>query len=111
MFVNEDYADYKYLLYASDNFVALTDQHRVMGESGDPDSVSVIYQYIKPSYLTLEDTLDLEYTKTLTEIDTTSDFTSRSDFIDINFGGALVVVLVLVIFRTITKVFVSGGVR
>ena len=80
MFVNEDYQNYKYLVKASDNYVVLSNSRFIDGSWDSPDTINVIYQYIKPSWLTIEDTYTSSSSYTFKQVDIDSEFTSRADY-------------------------------
>lgn len=110
MFVNEDYDNYKYLVKVSDNYVVLSNSRYIDGTWEEPDTINVIYQYIKPSWLTIKDTYTSTSSVSFKQIDVDSEFTSRADYIDIFIGCTILVILALFVFKQVTRIFVKGGV-
>lgn len=111
MFVNEDYENYRYLVSASDNYYILTNSRYIDGSFDSPDEINIIYQYIKPSFLTIPSTYTSYRYEEFTRVDNlTSDFKERGDYIDIIIGCTIVVILAMFIFKQVTRLFVKGGV-
>ena len=104
LYVPSEYSNYKYLVSASDNYVCLSSRRYINGSWQQEDEIPVIYQYLKPSFLTIEDTLSATYYKEFESVDLTSDFQYRADYIDIMCGVSLLCILVIFIFKNIIKI-------
>lgn len=109
IFVNEDYNNYKYLVEASDNYVVLSNSSYVEGDWQNPDTIDVIYQYIKPSTLTIEGTQTYTTTKSFDRVEISNDFWDRGDSPTIFGYAVLVTFLALYIINILTKVVKRGG--
>ena len=110
MFVNEDYTSYKYLVDASDNYVILTDQRSVNGSWQSPEEIDVIYQYLKPSFVTLETTQTFSSARYFEQIDVNNNFYSRADCLDIIKVQIMIIFFILFIFNGLTRFVKKGGI-
>ena len=85
MYLPSSYNNYKYLVEAHDNYVVLSPNHHIYGDSGDPATINCVYQYFYPSIYTIEGTYTSE--DTLTFPDISSSFSDsifdRGDFLDL----------------------------
>lgn len=109
IFVNEDYDNYKYLVEASDNYVVLSNSSYVEGDWQNPDTIDVIYQYIKPSTMVIETTQTYTTTKSFDRVEISSDFWDRGDSPTIFGYAVLVTFLTLYIINILTRVVKRGG--
>ena len=109
MFVNEDYSNYKYLVSVSDNYVVLTNRHSVSADWQNPQNINVIYQYFKPSFVTIESTRTVNSSVVYEQVDISDSFYSRADCIDIIFAQFLVIFFVAFIFNGLTRFVKKGG--
>lgn len=109
MFVNSDYLDYKYIVEISDNYIILTNQRRTTGTWQEPEEIDVIYQYIKPSILTIEDTITTTSSRTLTEIEVTDEYWNRADACEIGNTTIIIFFTILFFINMITRLFKKGG--
>lgn len=111
MFVNEDYLNYKYVVGVSDNYVVLTNQHTVNASWDSPRTIDIVYQYLKPSYLTIEGERTFSNTQTFEQIDVDDSIFSRADYPDILISALLFIsVVVFTIINSLTKIVRRGGV-
>ena len=110
MFINEQYDSYKYVVSVSDNYVILTNRKNVDGSWENPQTIDVIYQYLKPSFLCIEGELTVTSPHTYTQVNlSTSDF-SRADFCDILTSSMLFLsVVIFTILNSITRLIKKGG--
>ena len=111
MYINENYNNYKYLVYASDNYICLSNSSRVEGSSGDPDSINVIYNYFNNGFI-LEDSLDFEYSKHFNNIEDSfsNNITDLGLFPQIFICGFILIFVLIFIINNLTKLVKKGGV-
>lgn len=110
MFVNEDYISYKYVVGVSDNYVVLTNRSSVSGSWDNPQTLDIIYQYLKPSYLTIEGERTFNNSQTFERIDVSSNNIERADFTDIFTSCMLfIAVIVFTCINCVTKLVHRGG--
>lgn len=110
MFVNKDYLNYKYLIDSSDNYVILTNKHSVNGSWQTPEEIDVIYQYLKPSFLTLETTQTFSSVRDFEQIDVNNNFFSRADCLDIIKVQIMIIFFILFLFNGLTRFVKKGGI-
>lgn len=110
VFVNEEYANYNNLVEVGNNYIVLTNRSSVNGDWQNPDEINVIYQYLEPSTLVIEDTMSFTTSKYFTEIETSQDFYDRADCHEILGSAFLFILLSIFIINGITKFVVKGGV-
>lgn len=110
VFVKEEYANYDNLVEASDNYIVLTNRASVNGSWDDPNEINVIYQYLEPSELVIEDTMTFTSSRSFESIDISNDFYDRADCHEILFSGFLISFLCCFIINGITKFVVKGGI-
>lgn len=109
MFVNDDYSNYKYLVSASDNYVVLTNRHTVNADWQNPQTINIIYQYLNPSFLTIEGTRTVSSSVVYEQIDVSNSFFARSDCLDIIKVQFLIIFFVIFIFNGLTRFVKKGG--
>lgn len=110
LFVNEGYERYKYVVDESDNYVVLTNQRTVTADWQNPEEIEVIYQYIKPSILTIEDTRTYTSNTVFEEIETTDDLWYRGDCPEIQMCMIIMCMFLIWIFNALTKIGKKGGI-
>ena len=109
MFVNEDYANYKYLVSVSDNYVVLTNRHSVNADWQRPVTIDIIYQYFDPSYITIESERNITSQIVYSEVDISSDFWDRPDCPKLIVAIFCVSILLIKIVNSITEFVQKGG--
>lgn len=100
MFINENYKNYKYVVGISDNYLILSKVDHVTADWNNQKTIDVIYQYLNPSFLTIEATRTFSSNTYFSDIETSQSFYARAD------APALILCQFLVIFFTI---FVLNG--
>lgn len=110
MFVNEGYEDYEYLVEASDNYYILSKDSYADGESGDEDIINVIYQYIKPSTLTIEGKIIYTTSKDFEKIEQSNNYWDRGDCCEITLATFTIIWFVLFVINALTRLVRKGGV-
>lgn len=110
MFVNSDYLNYDNVVDISDNYVILTNSRSVNGEWQHPDTINIIYQYLKPSFLTIEDKMTFTTSKTFEPIDVSDNFWERADALNIIVVQFFIIFFILFIFNSLTRFVRKGGV-
>lgn len=110
MFVNEDYSDYKYVVGISDNYLILAKQSQVNASWDNPRTIDIIYQYLNPSFLTVESSRTFTSSTTFTQIDTSQSFFARSDSLDIIKVQVIIIFMLLFFINGLTKFVHKGGV-
>lgn len=110
IFVNEDYTNYKYLVEVSDNYIVLTNSSNVNGEWQNPDTINVIYQFIKPSTLTIEGTRTYTSTQSFNRVEVSDDYWTRGDVPEILSISLMVTFLFVFILNGLTRILKKGGI-
>lgn len=110
MFVNEDYSNYKYVVGVSDNYLILAKQSQVNADWNNPKTIDVVYQYLKPSFLTVPSTRTFTSTTVFSEVETSQTFFARSDSLDLTIVQFLIIFFVAFIFNSMTRFVRKGGV-
>lgn len=111
MFVNADYTNYKYVISVSDNYVVLTNRSSVNGSWDNPQTLSVIYQYLKPSFLVIEGERSFSTSQTFEQIDISDNDFERADYCDFfNSSMLFLAVIVFTILNSISRLVKKGGV-
>lgn len=110
MFVNEEYKNYKYVVGNSDNYLVLSKQSSVNADWNNPKTIDVVYQYLKPSFLTFEGTRTFNAITNFSEIETSQSFFARADCNEIILSQFLVIFFVIFIFNGLTRFVRKGGV-
>lgn len=110
MYVNEGYENYKYLVEASDNYIILSNVSYADGSWDAPDTVDVIYQYIKPSILTIESKIRYTTTKEFVKIEQTDNYWNRGDACEITIAGFIMLFFIMFIINGLTRLVRKGGV-
>lgn len=110
MFVNEDYINYKYVVSVSDNYVVLSKTRTVNADWNNPQTIDIIYQYLKPSTLTIEGERTFNSFQTFEQVDVTDNDFERADYIDI-FNACMLFIGIIVYFviNSVTKLVHRGG--
>ena len=110
MFVNDDYLSYKYVVSVSDNYIVLTNRSSVSADWQSPQTVDIIYQYLKPSFLTIEGERTFNTSQTFERVDVTSNDFYRADYCDILTSAMLfILVIVFTVINAITRLVKKGG--
>lgn len=110
MFLNSDYSNYKYLVECSDNYIVLTNQISVQGEWQNPDTIDIIYQYLEPSFLVIEDTKTYTSSEYFTEVETSDSFYARADCLNLIQIQFIIMFFILFLFNALTRFVRKGGV-
>lgn len=110
MFVNEDYIDYRYVVGISDNYLILAKQSSVNASWDNPRTIDVIYQYLNPSFLTVEATRTFNATTTFSEVDVSDSFFARADSLDLIKVQVILIFMILYFINGLTKFVHKGGV-
>lgn len=110
MFVKEEYASYDNLVEVSDNYIVLTNRASVTADWQNPNEINVIYQYLEPSELVIEDTMTFTTSRSFESIETSQNFYDRADCHEILLSGFLISFLCCFIINGITKFMVKGGI-
>lgn len=110
IFVNEDYSNFKYLVSASDNYFILTNQRSATGTWQEPETIDIIYQYIKPSIYTIESTKSITDTRTFQQVEITSNIENRADFNDILNSYFIILFFFLFLLNGFTRFAKKGGI-
>lgn len=110
MYVPEDYSNYKYVVQCSDNYVVLTNRKTVNADWTNPVDIDIIYQYFKPSFITIEGVRTITSQQVFEQIDVDDNMTSRADFCDIWLSCLLFIsVIVFTCINCVTKLVHRGG--
>lgn len=110
MFVNEGYEDYKYVVGVSDNYIILTNQPRVNADWQNPQTIDIIYQYLDPSFITIENTRQYTSTTIFTPIENSQSFFARPDSLDLIKVQVILIFMILFFLNGLTKFVHKGGV-
>lgn len=110
MFVNNNYSNYKYVVGISDNYLILSKQSSVNADWNNPKTIDVIYQYLNPSFLTVEATRTFTSVTNFSEIETSQSFFARNDCLDIIKVQFLVIFFMIFILNALTRFVRKGGV-
>lgn len=110
IFVNEGYENYKYMVEAYDNYIILSNDSYVNGSWEDPDTIDVIYQYIKPSTLTIESEMSFTSTRDFTKVDLSTNYWDRGDTCEILTATFIIIFFLLFIINGLTRFVKKGGV-
>lgn len=110
MFVNEDYNNYKYIVDVSDNYITLSKQSSVNGSWQTPVEYDVIYQYINPSTLVIEDTKTTTSYLEFEKADISNDFWDRADSPTLFGCSVLVIFCACYILNVLTRIVKRGGI-
>lgn len=110
MYVNEEYLNYKYVVGVSDNYVVLSNRSSVNASWDNPQTLNVIYQYLKPSTLSIEGERTFNSSQTFEQIDVSNSDFERADYIDI-FNACMLFIGIIVFFviNSVTKLVHRGG--
>lgn len=110
MFVNEDYQNFKYVVSVSDNYVCLTNRSFVNADWQNSQTIDVIYQYLKPSFLVIEGERTFTNSQNFEQISVTSDDFYRADYCDyFNSAMLFIGVIVFTILTALTRIVKKGG--
>ena len=110
MFVDDNYNDYIYVVSVSDNYIVLTNRSSVTADWQNQKTIPVIYQYINPSFITIEGTKTYSQSVSFDEIDTSSSFYERADCLDIIKVQFIIIFFLLFLFNAMTRFCRKGGV-
>lgn len=110
MFVNDDYSSYQYLVGISDNYVILAKTSSVTADWQNPKTIDVIYQYLNPSFVTIEDTRTFSSSQTFERIETSQSFFARSDSLDLIKVQVILIFMILFFLNGLTRFVKKGGV-
>ena len=110
MFVNEDYEDYNYLVSASDNYVILTNRSSVNASWDNPKSIPIIYQYLNPSFVTIEGSRSYTNNTYFNQVETSQSFYSRADCCNILIVQFIIIFFLIFILNGLTRFVKKGGV-
>lgn len=110
LFVNEEYENYKYLVEANDNYIVLTNRSYVAGAYDNQVEYKVIYQYLKPSILTIEDTRVARTEINFDKIETSQNYWDRADCPELICASFTIIWFLLFIINALTRFVRKGGV-
>lgn len=110
MFVNENYKNYKYVVGISDNYLILANRSSVTASWDNPKTIDVVYQYLNPSFLTVEATRQFTTTTYFSEVDTSQSFFARADSLDLIKVQMIVIFFVIFVLNGLTRFVKKGGV-
>ena len=110
MYVPEDYANYKYLVSYSDNFVVLTNTRTVSASWDNPRTIDTIVQYHFPSIFTLESTATVTSNRTYEQVEISDSFYSRADCPQLICAIFILIFFLLFIINGLTRFVRRGGV-
>lgn len=110
MFVNEGYQNFKYLVGVSDNYIILTDVSYVDGDWQNPDTIDIIYQYLEPSFLTIESTRTYSNSASFNLVDVSDSFFARKDCLSIIQVQVILIFMILFFINGLTRFVRKGGV-
>lgn len=111
-YVPTDYLDYNYLVDYDSNYLVLSNRSRILGESGDSDSIPCIIQYLTPSINTIETTYSSYDSRSFSDV---SNFMSdsifdRADFPQIFICNFIIILIFAFIINQLSKLCVRGGI-
>lgn len=110
MFIDENYKNYKYVVGVSDNYVVLSKTPSVTADWQSPKTIDVIYQYLNPSFLVIEDTRTFSSSQSFDSVDSSQSFFSRADCNSIILSQFLVIFFVIFVLNGLTRFVKKGGV-
>lgn len=111
MFINDNYKNYKYVVGISDNYLILSRQSSVNASLDSPKTIDVVYQYLTPSFLTIEATRTFNTTTYFSELDNPSQsFFARTDCNSIILSQFLIIFFVIFCINGLTRFVKKGGV-
>lgn len=110
MFVNENYERYSYLVETSDNYIVLARQSSVSADWQNPETIDVVYQYIKPSTYCFEDTRTFTNSRSFVYVNTSSDFWERADVPEILCCSFMMFFFLLFLLNGLTRIARKGGI-
>lgn len=110
IFVNDGYENYKYLVEASDNYVILSNDNYASGSWDNPDKIDVIYQYLKPSILTVETEMSFTREQTFERVEITTEYWQRADCPELTCASLAMLLFILFIINALTRFVKKGGV-
>lgn len=112
-YVSEDVpSSYKYLYEAGDNYIALTNTAHAYGSWNSPDTINVIYQYLSPSFYTVQTTKEVSSEVLYTNVSSqmSDGFFDRADAPIIFVCQFLVCVWFVWLLNQLSKLVHKGGV-
>lgn len=109
LYTNDDYLNYKYVVTYSDNYLVLTNTHRVYADYTSPDDINCLVQYLEPSDLRFETVQTFYQNRTFPEVELSSSDWQRSDISKVMIVSFLIVILTIFIYNILSKIFVRGG--
>ena len=111
-YLPSEYNNYKYLADYGSNYVVLSTSSRILGESGDIDTIPCVIQYFTPSITTIETTYSSYDTRSFTDVsDSFSDsIFDRADFPQIFMCNFIIIFIFAFILNQLTKLVTRGGV-
>lgn len=110
MFINQNYKNYKYVVGISDNYLILARQSSVNASYNNPVTIDVVYQYLKPSFLTVESTRTFTTVTNFSQIESSQSFFARADSMDIIKCQFLIIFFVIFVLNGITRFVKKGGI-
>lgn len=110
MFVDENYSNYKYVVAESDNYLVLTNRRSVNASWDSPQTISVIYQYLNPSFLTIEGNRTVSTSVTYPEVEISDSFFARADCLDIIKVQMILIFFIVFLFNGLSRFVKKGGV-
>lgn len=110
MFINQNYKNYKYVVGISDNYLILARQSSVNASYNNPVTIDVVYQYLNPSFLTVEATRTFTTFTNFSQIESSQSFFARADSMDIIKSQFLIIFFVIFIINGLTRFVKKGGI-
>lgn len=110
MFVNENYKNYKYVVGISDNYLILAKQDHVIADWNNQKTIDVVYQYLNPSFLTVEATRTFSSTTYFSDVDTSQSFFARADCLDLIKAQMIIIFFTIFVLNGLTRFVKKGGV-
>lgn len=110
MFVNEEYSQFKYVVGLSDNYLILAKQSNVLADWNNPKTIDVVYQYLTPSFLTVEATRTFTSNTNFSEIETSQEFFARCDSLDLIKVQVILIFMIIFFLNSLTRFVRKGGV-
>ena len=110
IYVPEDYANYKYLVSYSDNFVVLTNTHSVNADWNNPRTINTIVQYFNPSICTLESSATITSQRTFEQVEISDDFYARADCNQVINSQFLFILFWVFLVNAMSRFFKKGGI-
>lgn len=111
MYVDRNYSNYKYIVAVSDNYIVLTNRRNVNADWQTPQTIDVIYQYLKPSFLVIEGERTFTNSQTFEQVEVSQNDFERADYCDyFNSAMLFISVIVFTVVTCVTRMVKKGGI-